>query len=164
MNAPHIHLLVNHLPIFATLLALPVAVYGVFSISTPQVLRVTARLLIIAAVATPVAMRSGEDAEEIVEPLEHVEPTQIHTHSEHANNVAPVILGVGVLAILAVVFDRRSSARRRRTWQLVLLIAASVTSAGLLRTGLSGGQINHREIREGFDPSAPVTPEEPLDL
>jgi hypothetical protein len=164
MNAAHLHLIINHLPIFATWLAVPVAIYGVIATGTPHVLRINAFLLLCAGLATVVAMESGEDAEDMVEALPNVNSLDIHAHSEMAHAAAKVALATSAVSLMAVVVDGFSRGRRRRRWTFVLLVSAIASGVMMTRTGLSGGQINHPEIKEGYEPSAPVAPDAPLDL
>ncbi len=164
MNAAHLHLLVNHVPIFASLFALPFALYGLRATATTHFLRSAAFLLLISGIATGVAMRTGEAASDVVEGLAHVQTLDISAHEEDAARTAPFVLGAAAVGVLVSFVDARSQGRLRRRWTLVLLTAAALSSALLILTGLSGGKINHQELREGFDPDAPVPPDDPLDL
>lgn len=64
MNAAHLHLLINHLPLWGVVLGLLVGLYGAWRRSEDAV-RVALMLFVVAALGAVAAYFSGHAAEEI---------------------------------------------------------------------------------------------------
>jgi peptidoglycan/LPS O-acetylase OafA/YrhL len=158
MDATHLHLLVNHLPILGSFFALPLLVLALWRRQEPWLFAGAALLLLIGGAAGVVAEESGEGAEEAVEHLAGVSEALIHEHEERAEVATPlaVITGLAALGVAAL------SLRRRATWLpggAVVLLLTGVTAGTMAWVGQSGGLIRHTELR---DPSSnaggPSTP------
>lgn len=141
MNAAHLHLIVNHLPIVATWLAIPVLVFaflrpeersGAWNVST--------LLLGIAAVASLATLVSGEPAADVLRAYGDVDAARIHTHEEAGEAGAA---GSCVAACLALGLGWRTRSPRR----LAATLAVALGVGGMLAwVGYTGGQIRHPEI------------------
>lgn len=147
MNAAHLHLLVNHLPIFGSFLAIPLVVIALWRRHEPGTLYGAVLLTVLAAGGAVVADQSGEGAEEAVEHLPGVSEHLIHEHEERAE------LGIVLAGITALVGFGAAvlSGRAGRVHPLatgVLLSGALATSAAMATVGWTGGQIRHTEVRE----------------
>jgi hypothetical protein len=142
MNAAHLHLLVNHLPIVGTLLSVPLLALA-FGLRDRGVWLAATVVLAISGVGVAAAYFSGEPAEGVVEDLAGVDKTVIHEHEERAE-VAAVLTGV---AALIGVFTFALGARRPRLAALPL-VAAMAASAALGWTGEAGGRVRHTELRD----------------
>lgn len=144
MNGAHIHLLVNHAPLFALVFGLGLMAYGVLR-THPAVLRAAMVILVLAAITGLVAMKSGEEAEEVVEELNIVEKSIIHEHEEAAEWAAILGYVVGALALGGLVMGWK-----KETPKLLVYGTLGVGVVALLfmaRAASLGGEIRHTEIR-----------------
>ena len=162
INAAHAHLLVNHLPLMAFLIAVPLLVYALIARSTPQAFRAAVIVMVLGAFGSINALRTGDGAKELVEPMADVEPTQINEHEEQGETAAVLSFAVTALAIVLVVVDRKKP-HLRVLFIGIGLLATIAALLALARASHSGGLIRHQESRAEFDPSAPPKGE-PVDL
>lgn len=146
LDAAHVHLMLNHLPVVgAPLLALLLTI-GLVRGSRELV---TISLVLAAGLAlvTGFVYLTGEPAEELVEHAPWFHEAMVETHEEHATVSLVAMLATGVLATAAVALRGRPRAGGRLTR---LTWAGLVFSSILLGwTAWSGGQIRHEEVRAG---------------
>ncbi len=152
MNNAHLHLLVNHVSLFAVFFggaALAVAIFR----KSPELKWSALGLFLLAGVFVWIASLTGEGAEELVEHLPGVEESLIHAHEE-AGEWAQV--ATTILAALSAGFFFLVRARPRWAQKALwaLLVVALWTSAVLARTAYLGGSIRHTEIRPGASTAA----------
>lgn len=147
MDAAHVHLLVNHVSLFAVVFGLMALVWSFFRDSSEM--RMAAVLLFIfAAVFSWIAMESGEGAEELVEHLPGVSESYIEYHEEAAETAYVSMILLGLMAVgLGVV------ARFKKSWlktsQVCLFLAGLVALGLVARAAQLGGLIRHSELRDG---------------
>jgi len=151
MNWPHVHLLLNHVPVMGIpfgFLLLAVALARKSLELTKASLGVFA---VVALVTIPVYL-AGEPTEEVVEHLPGISESFIEEHEESALLSLVAIEILGVLAVAGLVLFRGSSIP---TWfvttSLVLSLLAAV-SVGW--TANLGREIHHPEIRSDFSPAS----------
>ena len=143
MNAAHLHLLLNHAPVFGVLFALALLGLGQLRRSD-EFSRLGLLCLIISGLAALAAMLTGEPAEEAVEHLAGVTERAIHAHEEAAELAAVATYAGSAVALAALMFFRRTGLGPRLT-TLALIVA--LAAFGLMaRTANLGGQIRHPEI------------------
>lgn len=147
MDPAHLHLLVNHLPILGTLFALILGIYGAAR-RQPEVVRAALLALVVVGIASIVATRSGEGAEEVVEHLPGVSEQIIHEHEEAAEVANYAAIALALLA-LGVLIWRRKKPDIGLAPTAVLLVGMALVFALMARAGNLGGQIRHTEIRSG---------------
>jgi hypothetical protein len=144
IDAAHVHLMLNHLPVVAAPLLTLLLTIGQIRGSRELVnssLVLTAGL----ALVTGVVYLTGEPAEELVEHAAWFREALVETHEGHATIALVAMLSSGVLATAALVLRGRprGGARLAR-----LTLAGLVLSTLLLGwTAWSGGQIRHDEVR-----------------
>jgi hypothetical protein len=146
VNPAHLHLLANHVPIFAAALSIPLLLMSLWRRDESGTFLTAVLFLVIAGLGAIVAERSGHAAEEIVEKLPGIEERFIHEHEERAEVALWLTLASAALGIatLALVWRRRPVP----VWSAVLLlVAAAVTTGVMAWTSLAGGEIRHPEIR-----------------
>lgn len=143
MNAAHLHLLLNHIPVLGA-----IGVTVMFLIATirrdSSLARLTFAFSIVLAAASLAVFLTGEPAEELVEDLAGVASNAIEPHEEAAL-VATIAFGIlGGLALAALVAFRRRDLPR---WVMsAALICALVVSGLMAWTANLGGSIRHTEI------------------
>lgn len=145
MNAVHLHLLINHAPMFASVAGFLLAVWGFFR-KNKSLAQAGAVFLIVAGALSLVAVNSGHEAEEMVEHLPGFDHHLIHEHEEIAEIAFWTCIGVAVVAM----FTFWSLVRARaNAWGLVLLLCCFSLGnmVSLAWAGSLGGEIAHHELK-----------------
>lgn len=148
MNGAHLHLMVNHLPIFATAFGLVFLLLGLWRPALAVVRRAGLLFLVVGGLGAGAAYLTGEPAEEVVEDLPGVTNERIHEHEEAAE-FALIVCGAAGLVALALLWRRRG----REIDNASTMIAAGATVlafAVLARAAWLGGEVRHTELRPGF--------------
>ncbi|MFM7311532.1 MAG: DUF2231 domain-containing protein [Flavobacteriales bacterium] len=147
MNAAHLHLAINHLPIALPFAALILLIIGFFTRSG-IVQRCAHALLVLSAISAFVTMASGDKAEELIEDKAGISHELIEEHEESAETFAFVSYGLGVLSLIGIWASWRN--KIYSTWIAYgTVVAIAVVLWLATRTGESGGEINHPEIHQG---------------
>jgi uncharacterized membrane protein len=146
MNAAHIHLLVNHLPVFGVILGVAVLLAGRIRRSA-ELMRAGFALLVVAGIGAGAAYLSGERAEEIVEDLAGVSEAMIE---EHEDSAWFALIGAAALGLAGLIGLARFRGDAVAPWLVnSSLLLGLLTAAAIARTAFLGGQIRHSEIRAG---------------
>jgi uncharacterized membrane protein len=154
----HLHLLVNHAPIFGALFALLLFVASYFT--SADILRRTAFVVLIGtAIAGATADLSGDAAEEAVKGMPGVRREDVHAHSQMGDKA--YILGgiLGVLSLGALIRWRRRPIPAGVA--VAGLLATAFVGGAMMYTGLLGGRIRHTEVRPGATKADAITIEPP---
>lgn len=151
MNAAHVHLAINHLPVIGIFFGL-VALAAAALRGSEELKRLALLLLVVVGLFSLPAYFSGRSAEEIVEALPGVESDRIEEH-EDAGLMAAI--GAGLLGLVAAgalwVFRLP---RRLPGWVVGTALVLALVVGGLMaRTADLGGEIRHQEIRGEPGPS-----------
>ncbi len=147
MNAAHLHLTLNHLPVIGLIFGLAILIIG-WMLRNDTTQRVGLWLLFATALFAIPAFLTGEPAEDIAEKFPGVEKVFIEKHEETASFAlgSTLVAGLGALVVLFVC--------RKRTipsWGLITALFLSLISSGAMAwTAHLGGQIRHPEIRSGL--------------
>ena len=145
-SGAHLHLLVNHAPLFGALAALALLLASF--IWAPDVLRRTALVvLVFTALAAVVADLSGEPAEDAIRGFPGVQRAIIHEHEEFGEKAYIAAAVVGALALIGLVRFRRAPLTRGATY--TMLAGAAIVSGMMAWTALLGGRVRHTEVRPG---------------
>lgn len=143
MNAAHIHLMLNHVPLFG---AIAVTILFVVALVLRQqgVARAGLVVALLTAAVAVVVYLTGEPAEELVENLPGVSEPVMETHEEIALVATLVIGGFAVVALYGL-FAFRHGVSMGFTRALAIL--SLLPLAAMAYTAYLGGQIRHSEIR-----------------
>lgn len=144
LDAAHIHLMLNHLPVVGAPLLLLLLTIGLLR-GSGELLTVSLILTVGLALVTGFVYLTGEPAEELVEHAPWFREALAETHEEHAAMSLAAVLATGVLAAAAFALRVRPRAGPRLarvTW--VGLVLSTIL---LGWTAWSGGQIRHEEVR-----------------
>ena len=144
LNAAHVHLLLNHLPVLGSIFGTILLAWAVWR-RKDESTRVALVVLTLVALASIGTYLSGEPAEEIVERLDGFSDPVMESHEEAAlpANIAAIVLGLSALGGV-ILYRARPVARR---YSMVVLVLAVVTAALMSWTALLGGQVRHTEVR-----------------
>jgi len=147
MNAAHLHLVINHLPIFGALLSVPLVIMALAFRNERGLLIAAAATLTLTAAGALATMQTGEPAEEMVEHLPGIAEPLIDEHEERAEVATglAVATAIGALALFGITIRRGTSPPA--PWLAALLVATVATSGAMAWTGQAGGVIHHSEIR-----------------
>lgn len=155
MNGAHLHLLFNHLPIVSSLIGILILIVGIF-IKQPMVRKTALGVLVFSALVTLPAFFTGEGAEEIVEELPGISHNLIHEHEESAELVLWLSEILGLLALIAFYLEHVQH-KFSPMVNFFTLIFSIGTLAVFAKTGNTGGEIHHQEIRNTDDYTLPDT-------
>ena len=150
MNAAHLHLILNHAPLFGIAFASLGLAWALLR-KNEHVGRAALVLLVLAgALVLPVYL-SGENAEDLVEDQVGVSEAALEAHEEAALGAAIATGVVGVVALLVLLGFRKRELPRSAT---ALVLALALAAGGWIGYVANlGGKINHPEIREGTSAS-----------
>lgn len=146
-NAAHLHLLVNHLPIFLPLFGLIMLIIGIVS-KSEIVKRVSLAMFVFAGLFAFIASSTGEGAEEIVEELKRSHDL-IHEHEEAADTFALLSYVLAIFSIVAFWFNWKKHPFKDLSMYIALLISVIVIYFSY-PTGQTGGEITHPEVSNSF--------------
>jgi uncharacterized membrane protein len=148
----HLHLLLNHLPIIVTGLALALLAVALWR-PNETLARTGLVFLVGAAVSALPTYLTGEGAEDAVRKLPGVTKEIIERHSDIALYAALLVGALGLVALYGLWKYRRPAPLPHG---LVLgLFVGSIIGTGLMAyTGLLGGQVRHTEVRADYVPPA----------
>jgi uncharacterized membrane protein len=161
MNAPHLHLVLNHFPIVIPFIGLVVLTAGYFSASST--IRKTAYgIFLLGAISAIPGFFTGEGAEEVVEKLPGVAKTAIEEHEDAAKLFVAFAYALGALALGGFVAEWK--------WKRMVVPAALVVTLAAIGTliiaqqaGTTGGKIRHPEISNTTAANLPANANEPDD-
>lgn len=149
MNAVHLHLLTNHIPILGSAFGLLVLACGFLLRNPSQQVRNAAYLiLVVSALGAFAANFSGEGAEEAVEHLAGVAHDPIEAHEDAAPFAVAWAALAGALSLAGLALSVfRPAWNRRMAW--AVSVAALFAFATAARVGWLGGKIRHTELDGG---------------
>lgn len=146
MSGPHIHLLLNHIPVIGILIGLVIFTLGVWR-KNDSWTRLALGLFAAVALVAIATMLTGEGAEEAVENLPGVSESLMETHEDAAKVAAIGAYVLGAISLVALLWVRRRPLPRALT--VTVLPIVLLVSGLMAYTANLGGQIRHTEIRAG---------------
>jgi len=148
VNAVHLHLAINHSPLYAEMFGFALLLIGTI-IRNRSVATTALFVAIVAALCAIGADVSGDQAADIIDhspAIAGVEKNLIGPHDEAAGYFLVAACVTGALAMAALIVGRKKDVRPR--WiEMVVLIALLVSLLAAARTALLGGRIHHPEVR-----------------
>lgn len=144
MDAAHIHLLLNHVPVLGAIFGILLLAFAAWR-RKDESTKVSLATFAVVGAAAVVVYLTGEPAEELVEGLPGFSEAFMERHEEAA---LIATIGAGIMGIVALaglwLYRRRAVAGWFRTLSLVLGLGV----VGLMGwTANLGGQVLHAEIR-----------------
>jgi uncharacterized membrane protein len=149
VNAAHVHLILNHVPILGAVFGVLVLLVGILG-KRRAWLQVSWFIFIVAALSAIPTYLSGQSAEKIVGELSGVSDEFMEPHEEIAFYALIALETLGALSLLFLVLTRK---REAAPWMIYVTLVVSLFTAALAGyTANLGGQIHHPEARRGFVP------------
>lgn len=145
MTTAHYHLLFNHLPILFPFVGW-ITLAGGLILRNETVKRTGLFILIAGAATAFLANATGDKAEHAIGNLVGVSRHLIHEHEEMAETFSLLCYGLGILSCLAF-WTSLTEKSWRHIVNLMILVFGIVWMFFAQKTGSSGGEIRHPEIR-----------------
>ncbi|MEO0037168.1 MAG: hypothetical protein RIQ59_379 [Bacteroidota bacterium] len=145
MNDAHLHMVVNHFPIIGIILGLGILLFGIV-LKNKSIINTAYGLLVVAALFAAGSMATGEGAEEMIEDLPTIGKGIIHEHEEIAEKFALLLYLLGAVSVAGIYLNFKNNTKSK----LLIYFAIVLASVGIFlaqKTGTSGGEIRHTEIR-----------------
>ena len=152
MTTAHLHLVINHVALFASVFALPLLAWATWR-PNRGAWGSAVFLLSIGATGAGLTQWSGEGAEEAVEELPGVQEAAIEVHEERAEVALVTTLAATALAALGFIVG--GSQARLATG--LSAVGAAASFATMAWTASAGGMIRHAEEIAGALPAAGAT-------
>ena len=143
MDAAHVHLVVNHVPVLGTIFGLVLLAFGLLR---REAVLVKAGLIafLVSGLAAGAAYMTGEPAEEVVEHLAGVSGAAIEAHENAGFYALISAVVLGLFALGGLLFFKT---RLPRLLAVTIVMLALFVSGMMVWTANLGGQIRHVEIR-----------------
>ncbi len=142
MNYAHLHLILNHAPLYFLVFAFCLSMYSIRKRSN-EVAKIAMFTFVIAAFMSMGTYFSGENAEPVIDILKDVNKKAFQDHEKIAK-IANVLTIINGSICLSWFFVKSEYTKR---YILIGLTALSLMSIGYMsKTANLGGQIRHTEI------------------
>jgi len=151
-------MVVNHFPIIGIILGLGVLIIG-FLLKNSTVINTAYGLLIVSAIFAAISMATGDGAEEMVEDFPSIGKKIIHEHEEMAEKLALVLYVLGFISVTGLYLNIKKHSKS----YLISVLAIAIGILGIYlaqKTGTTGGEIRHTEIRTTSNASAVMISDE----
>lgn len=158
MNNAHLHLISNHLPIIIPMIGFLVLLAGMY-LDSPTIKRTAYGIFVFGALTTIPAFFTGEGAEEVVENLVTGGEQYIENHEEDGKIFSILSYLLGALSLAGLWASLRNKSHLNQLNWAILLFSAGVLFFAQ-KTGNSGGQIRHTEIRKDSSGNLNPLPEQ----
>jgi uncharacterized membrane protein len=147
MNGAHLHLIINHAPIFG---ALFVTILFAVALTrrSQELIRLSMWFVLVVVAAGAATYLTGEGAEDVVRNLPDYDEALVERHETlgKVTVIAAALLGVFTLVVLM-----RTRGREISRGIAVFVFAVVLLADGLIGfTSMAGGRIRHPEARPGF--------------
>ena len=149
MDAVHLHLILNHIPVIITALSLFLLILVMIS-DNSSYRRLAFLGFVFAALFAFLTYETGENAEDIVENLTGFSEEVIEDHEHAAENARWLSILLGVAGITGLIFFNSDTAKGYKVFMYVLLVLSLVVIGYLAYTGYLGGLIRHTELQDLF--------------
>lgn len=144
MDPVLMHLVINHVPIIGTILAVGIVLVALV-LKNDTVKRTGLILFVAAGITVYPANFTGEDAEEIVENQVGVTEQQIHAHEEAAETTMTMMSIALVLALIHL-FNRPATPNIQRLAFTAFMITAIIACIYAGIAGHEGGKITRPNL------------------
>jgi len=149
MNAAHLHLIINHAPLFSALFGTLILIMAMIR-NSKELRAVAVALFVFGALTTVASHLTGDEAEDVVKQisginLETVKPA-IHEHDK-ASDFALWSSIIVAVASTGMFWASHKNSKHLKKLQIVVLILAIHSCTVMMRVAYLGGLIRHTEIQ-----------------
>ncbi len=145
MDELQLHLIINHVPVLASLGGVALGLWGLLA-KDRSLQHAAMAFFIVAAIGGLIATNTGEGAEHMVEDRAGISHDLIHAHEEAAERAFWIATVVGLMAAYAWYASRRALPNAR-TLLLLATISGLASFASMGYASALGGQIDHPELQ-----------------
>ncbi|MDQ3021732.1 MAG: hypothetical protein M3R36_14350 [Bacteroidota bacterium] len=147
MNAAHLHIILNHIPVIGSGIAIFVLLIGMLK-KSDDIKKVTLLILVLTALITIPVYLSGQDAEEMVEGnYEDVDEQFIESHEDFALYSFIAMDIAGAIALIGLFLYKKPKILPN-SFAFFFLAVLIIVNGMMVYTANLGGKIHHPEIRE----------------
>ena len=155
LNPAHLHLALNHLPVFGVLFGTILLAIGLWR-KNDTIRRTSLVVLLLTGVAAGAVYLTGEPAEELLENSAGVSERLIERHEDAAVTATTGAALLGLAALLLLWRSRRTGSMSTRLLVAIFGLAL-LTTVMMAWTANLGGQIRHPEITTAGVTSTEIT-------
>ena len=146
MNAGHMHLILNHAPIFGAFVGM--LIFGIGMFRRNSTLEKTGLItLIVTGIATLPTYFTGEGAEEVAEQFKDSSHDMIHEHEELAEIGLVLMIALALASLILLIMLSRSKKSSLALMKSTVLSLAATTFGLMMIVGNTGGKIRRPELR-----------------
>lgn len=146
MDVVHLHLVITHVPVLATIFSLAILVWAMIS-KHPEHYKIAFVGFIVAGIFAVVAFLTGEAAEDIAETITSISETDIERHEDAASLALWMTVILGVFGIVGLIWNK-IGVKGFRPFVWTVFFYGLATAGVLAYTANLGGQIRHTEISQ----------------
>ena len=146
MNWAYIHLYVNHFPVTGVIIGTLLLIAGM-GFKNRGVIMSGLGTVVFASLTAVVAYLTGNPAEEAVKVLPDAARSLVSRHEDMAAVAMYLVIPAGLLASLSL-YSILMKEKSERFLVIITLVLALLSSAVMVYTGHTGGQIRHSEFRD----------------
>lgn len=144
MSLGHLHLLLNHIPLFGILFGLLLLIIGIIR-KNDEIKKISFYTFIISAMITIPTYLTGSKAEGLLENIPTVTETVIKPHEE-MGEIALIFTSILGILSLGILFIKLSEKTKKIVFSGILILSV-ISLSLIIRTAYLGGQIRHTELR-----------------
>ncbi len=150
MNSIHLHLMLNHIPIFGTIILFILFSYSVFR-QKEDLSKKLLWLFPVLAVFTTILILTGDPSANVVRTYEGINREAIDTHETFGYISFYLILAISALSFAGIYFSKKKNILP--SWiKYGIIILSFLCTVAIAWTGKLGGEIRHVEISKGINP------------
>jgi hypothetical protein len=143
MNYPHLHLMINHLPVIGAVVALLLLGWSLVT-RRRELIRLSLFVTLLVGLSAWPAFFTGDEAHEQLEDVRGFDKDLMEEHEESADWALWSLLGTAAIAGLGLWASRKD--REVPRWAgAATMVALILSTAVVARTALLGGEIRHPE-------------------
>ena len=154
MDATHLHLLTNHIPILGSAFGFILLLIGMLMKNKTIEMTALTTIVVVTLLTLP-AYFSGDEAEHAVEHFAGVSEHELEEHEEHAETTLWLMLATGFMAAMTIASYFKAQ-RNLKWFRIATLVICGFAFLSMIPLALHGGKIMHQELRGEALPSAEV--------
>ncbi len=165
LTPPHLHLLVNHLPVEGSIAAFLILLWALVR-NNAELKRLALLAFVLVGICTFVADQTGDGASREMRNVSGIDKAKIHEHSQSADYAQMIGFGLAVVSALGLIMawqkkddpsalnGPKEYARSHKSppqWVMIVVLLAGLLEISVFaRTAYLGGLIRHPEIQSSF--------------